>query len=228
MRLPGSIVVLLVAMSCVGGLLYAQSGDVAPRASAPSAKKDAKAKARLTVTPEREAAVLNFVQRNHAELAELLAYLKSDQPEEYERAIKEIFRTTERLALIQERDPLQYELEVALWTGQSRVQLLAARLKMSTSEELVKQLRDALARQNDSRLALLKHERQKAADRLEKVEGDIVRFEADREKIIDRQLQLLTRAADEGRPAKLGGKNAVKVKKNAKSPESKPANQSTP
>jgi hypothetical protein len=108
------------------------------------------------------------------------------------------------------------------------VQLLAAKLKMSTSEELVKQLRDALARQNESRLALLKHERQKASDRLEKVEGDIVRFEADREKIIDRQLQLLTRAADEGRPAKLGGKNAVKVKKNAKSPESKPANQSTP
>jgi hypothetical protein len=226
MRLSGFVVVLLVAMSCIGGLLYAQSGDVAPRGA--SAKKDAKAKARVTITPEREAAVLNFVQRNHAELSELLAYLKSDQPEEYERAIKEIFRTTERLALIQERDPLQYELEVALWTGQSRVQLLTAKLKMSTSEELVKQLRDALGRQNDSRLALLKHERQKAADRLEKVEGDIVRLESDREKIIDRQLQLLTRAADEGRPAKLGVKNAVKVKKNSKSPETKPANQSTP
>jgi len=228
MRLAGSIIVLLIAMSCVGGLLYAQSGDVAPRASAPSAKKDAKAKARLTVTPEREAAVLNFVQRNHAELAELLAYLKSDQPEEYERAIKEIFRTTERLALIQERDPLQYELEVALWTGQSRVQLLTAKVKMSTSEDLVKQLRDALARQNDSRVALLKHERQKAADRLEKVEGDIVRLESDREKIIDRQLQLLTRAAEEGRPARLSGKNAVKVKKNTKPADPKPANQSTP
>jgi hypothetical protein len=228
MRLSGFIVVLLVAMSCIGGLLYAQSGDVVPRASTSSPKRDAKGKARIAVTPEREAAVLNFVQRNHTELAELLAYLKSDQPEEYERAIKEIFRTTERLALIQERDPLQYELEVALWTGQSRVQLLAAKLKMSTSEDLVKQLRDALARQNESRLALLKHERQKAADRLEKLEGDIVRFESDREKVIDRQLQLLTRAAEEGRPAKLSGKNAVKVKKNAKSPETKPANQSTP
>jgi hypothetical protein len=228
MRLWGFIVVPLIAMLCVGGLLQAQAvfgqaGDAASRAA--KEKKDAKAKARLAITPEREAAVLNFVQRNHAELADLLAYLKSDQPEEYERAIKEIFRTTERLALIQERDPLQYELEVALWTGQSRVQLIAAKLKMSTSEELVKQLRDALGRQNDARLALLKHDRQKAADRLERVEADIVRFEADREKMIDRQVQLLTRAAEEGRPARLNSKNAVKVKKNTKQPETKSTNE---
>ncbi len=223
MRWSVSIVVLLVAMSCLGGLLYAQSGDVLPRTASP--KKDAKGKARLTVTPEREAAVLNFVRRNHIELAELLAYLKSDQPQDYERAIKEIFRTTERLALIQERDGLQYELEVALWTGQSRVQLLAAKLKMGASDDLVKQLREALTRQNESRLALLKHERQKAADRLEKVEGDIVRMEADREKIIDRQLQLLTSAAEEGRPARLNAKNAAKIKKNTKPSEAKSVNE---
>ena len=46
------------------------------------------------VTPEREAAVLNFVQRNHAELADLLAVLKTSQPDEYVRALREIFRAT--------------------------------------------------------------------------------------------------------------------------------------
>src|SRR5262245_61842208 len=200
------------AISC-GGLLFAQS-DAAKSATAvkspPSAgggsnpKKDGKARPGIALTPEREAAVTTFVQRNHPELAELLRYLKSGQPAEYERAIREISRTIERLSLISERDPLQYELEVAAWTAQSRVQLLGAKLKMESSDELLKELRTALATQNDAKLALLKHERQKVSDRLSKLDGDIGRIEEDREKLIDRQLQLLTQAASEGRPAKLG------------------------
>jgi hypothetical protein len=224
----------------LGGLLHAQSDDaknsaasvksdqsaLAPIRSPANPKKDAKAKSAITVTPQREAAVMTFVQRNHAELADLLGYLKTSQPDEYERAIKEIFRATERLDQIQDRDPLQYELEVAAWTAQSRVQLLAAKLKMGSSEEVRKQLREALKTQNEAKLSLLKHERQKVADRLSKLDSDITRYENDREKIIDRQLQLLTRAAAEGRPAKLGAKNAAKQgKKNVTTPETKPANQ---
>jgi hypothetical protein len=170
------------------------------------------------VTPEREAAVMTFVQRNHAELADLLIYLRAAQPEEYERAVKEIFRTTERLATIQERDPLQYDLEVAVWTAQSRVQLLAAKLKMGSSDDLVKQLRAALQAQNAAKVALFKHERQKAADRLEKLENDITRLEANRGDAVDRQLKLLTRAAAEGRPVKAGKKKAQAETKPATSP----------
>jgi hypothetical protein len=188
-------------------------------------KKDGKTRPAISVTPEREAAVLTFVQRNHAELSDLLGYLKKSQPGEYERAVREIFRTTERLAQIQERDPLQYELEVAAWTAQSRVQLLAAKLKMESSDELLKQLRDGIKTQNEARLALLKHERQKAADRLSRLDGAIAGFETSREEEIDKQMKLLTRAAAEGRPAKLGTKNAAKLtKKNANPPEKKPTN----
>jgi hypothetical protein len=232
-------VTFLIAALTVGGLLHAQTGDAAknaasvkavekssaPARGAANPKKDAKAKSTIAVTPEREAAVLTFVQRNHAELSDLLGYLKSSQPNEYERAVREIFRTTERLALIQERDPLQYELEVAAWTAQSRVQLLAARLRMESSNELLKQLRDGLMAQNEARLALLKHERQKAADRVSRMEAEITRIETSRDEVVDKQLKLLTRAAAEGRPAKLGAKNAAKqAKKNANPPEKKPAN----
>jgi hypothetical protein len=199
-----------------GSLLYAQSSSAPVGAAASSArpsgsaKKEAKAKAPLTITPEREAAVLTFVQRNHDELAELLGYLKESEPAEYERAVRDIFRTTERLAGIQERDLLQYELEVAAWTAQSRVQLLAAKLRMGSSDQLVDQLRDALRLQNDAKLALLKHERKKVADRLSKLDADIIRFENAKEDVIDRQLKLLTRGGMEGRPAKVGAKSAVK------------------
>jgi hypothetical protein len=232
MRLLGRISLMAAAAFC-GELLYAQSDAAkstatvkssAPTSSAANPKKDGKARTAIAVTPEREAAATTFVQRNHPELAELLGYLKSSQPAEYERAIKEISRTIERLAVISERDPLQYELEVAAWTAQSRVQLLAAKLKMGSNDELLKELRAALATQNDARLALFKHERQKVADRLSKLDSDIARFEGDREKMIDRQLQLLTQAAAEGRPAKLGAKNAAKqAKRNGNPPEKKPA-----
>jgi hypothetical protein len=232
MRWAG-LIAFISARLVWGGFFVTQMNEVqaddaksatAVKASAPArgsaaAKKDGKARPAMMVTPEREAAVLTFVQRNHAELAELLGYLKTSQPAEYERALREIFRTTERLATVQERDPLQYELEVAAWTAQSRVQLLAAKLKMGASDELLKQLREELKAQNESKLALLKHERQKASDRVSKLDGDIARFETDRERIIDQQLKLLTRAAAEGRPAKLGAKNAGKSgKKNAASP----------
>src|SRR5689334_3765831 len=119
MQLTGSIAVV-VGLLAVTSLVYGQGSavsvksvpSVSPRSSG-SAKKDGKIRPNIAVTPEREAAVMTFVQRNHVELADLLGYLKTSQPEEYERAIKDIFRTTERLAAIQERDPLQYELEIA-------------------------------------------------------------------------------------------------------------------
>jgi len=233
MHLVGRITIVAAALAC-GSLLSAQSSDSSSTSTAPSGaaspvaarpansgkptnggkpanggKKEAKSRAPLAITPAREAAVLAFVQRNHAELADLLGYLKNSQPDEYERAVKEIFRTTERLRQIQERDEVQYELEVAVWTAQSQVQLLAAKLKMSSSDELLKELRDALGVQNDAKLALLKHDRQRFADRLAKIHADIARFENDRESMIDRQLKLLVRTAGEGRPktsGKAGGK----------------------
>ena len=95
---------------------------------------------------------------------------------------------------------------------------------MGSSDELLKQLRDALKGQNEAKIALLKHERQKAADRVSKLESDISRFEKNPDDVVDKQLKLLTRAAAEGRPAKAGAKNAVKSKKNVSPPEKKPVN----
>jgi flagellar motility protein MotE (MotC chaperone) len=233
MRLARIITVIATTLAAAG-FIRAQTGDVraddaqrdpapitsAVKASAPFAgsaivKKEGKNRPALPVTPEREAAVLNFVQRNHAELADLLAVLKVSQPEEYERALREIFRATERMNQIQERDPLQYELEVAAWTAQSRVQLLAAKLKMNESEELIKQLRDGLKAQNAAKIALLKHERQKAADRMSKLDSDIGRYESGQDSLIDQQLRLLTRGG-ESRPTKLLPKTLPKTNVKAK------------
>jgi hypothetical protein len=214
------LVVILIAMASItiGGALFAQSGTATGKpAGAASAKKDGKTKPAIQITPEREAAALAFVQRNHAELADLLSALKTSQPEEYERAIRDIFRVTERLATIQERDPLQYELDVAAWTAQSRVELLAAKLKMGANEELIRQLREALQTQNSAKAALLKHERERVADRLKKLDTEIARFDGDRDELVNKQVKALTRAANESRPVKTIIKPASKAKKSTTS-----------
>ena len=153
----------------------------------------------IAVTPERVAAVMTFVQRNHPELADLLEHLKTNQPREYEQAIRDLHRVTERLAQIQERDPVLYELEVALWTSQSKVQLLSAQLKMAHSDEIRDQLRESLSHQMDARLAVLRHGRQRAADRLAKMDREISRLETERQDLIEKQLQTLTRPVTEPR-----------------------------
>lgn len=182
--------VALAGVSLAEALL-ADPGDK-PAGGQPATRKEQnKASKQLAVTPEREAAVTTFVQRNHPELAEILTHLKANQQRAYEQAIRELHRVTERLAGIQERDSSLYELEVAAWTAQSRVQLLAARLRMGESDAVRKELREALGAQADARLAVLKHQRAQTAERLAKTDGEINRLENNRSEFIDKQMQTL-------------------------------------
>jgi hypothetical protein len=191
------------------------SADSATAAATSVPRPAAKAKKNipLAITPEREAAAITFVERNHGELAGLLGSLKANQPKQYEQAIREIYRVTERLASVQERDPLLYELEVKLWTAQSQVQLLAARLKMSDSEEYRQQLREALSAQIAARLEVLKHQRTQAKERLAKMDREIQLVEENREQAIEKQLDVLTRLNAKTNPkavSKTVGKAPVK------------------
>ena len=71
-----------LALLALAGWLLAQIGRRAAasrckhRRRAAAAKTRSQSQTASRVTPEREAAVMTFVQRNHAELAELLAHLK--------------------------------------------------------------------------------------------------------------------------------------------------------
>lgn len=229
----------MTALLAAGGLLFADPGEepaadgrqaqssaaAAKQESVRASRKEGKKnnKTPMAVTPEREAAVRTFIERNHPELAGLLAHLKDNQPREYERAVRELHRVTERLAGVQERDALQYELEVRLWTAQSQVQLLAARLKMGQTEELKDQLRQAIGQQADAKVELLRHDRSRVAERLSRIDRDIARFEAGRDEIIEKQLELLTRASSQEKPAQPGTKAAANKPADSKAATSKPA-----
>lgn len=166
-----------------------------------------KNKVDLPFTAEREAAVMAFVQQNHAELKELLTYLRDNRRKDYERAIRDLARESERIGQFRDRDAKQYDLEVKAWTIKSRIQLLTAQMVMGDKDEIRSQLKSLLNEQLDVRLALIKRERERVQERLDKMESEIIRLENDRQKILDNQLHLLTKSAADS-------KNKVKVVKN--------------
>jgi hypothetical protein len=175
----------------------------------PAAKPGAAAKA-LIITPEREAAAITFVKQHHPELAELLTHLKESSPKEYERAIRELFRTSERLALVQERDSEAYDLELSLWKARSRAQLLAARLQMADDPTLRKELRSALEAEYDLRVRVLRHDRERLSQRVRGLDEQIERLGSRREAAIESQFQSLTRPSGKAAAKAKGVKKAAK------------------
>ena len=148
---------------------------------------------------------MTFVRQHHMELSELLKSLRASKPRIYQRAMADLFRTSERLTQIQERQPDRYDLELEFWKAQSRVQLIAARLSMGDAPKLRQQLREALIKQVDAKKRLLLLERSRLEARLAKLEGQIKRLDSGQARHIEQQIKLFTRlvqpASGAGKPA---------------------------
>jgi hypothetical protein len=195
---------------------FAVRGEPPKNQPAPAAKT-AKAPERAAMTPEREAAAITFVRQHHAELVDLLNQLKETKPAEYQAAIRELFQTSERLAQLREQDPQRYELELAAWKIKSRIQLLAARSTMSGDKSFEEQLRAALAEQADVRLNLLKLERDRTADRLQKLDKGIEQFQTGEAAEIERQFaRLMKNISGSRQQIKAGNPPAAAAKTNPK------------
>lgn len=181
-------IALLLAMAA-GQLAFAAPGDKRP-APATASDRGGSKKARLPgVTPAREAAVRTFVREHHPELVELLLVLKESAPQEYAAAIKDLFRTSERLAHLQERDAGRYQLELRRWKARSRVELLAARAQMGFDASARAALRSALAEELAARRALMENERERLLGRVRQLESQIDALSSERQ--IDRKVESL-------------------------------------
>jgi hypothetical protein len=181
-------------------------------------------------TAEREAAAVRFVSQHHAELKDLLVNLKTTDGKEYENAIRDLFRTSERLAQIQERgDAERYELELESWKTDSRVRLLAARLSMERdNRKLREELREELLKRIDLRLARVELDRRQMAEKLAGLDEQIARMKKQREQQADQSLQQLMKTVRRpgAGPAKDGAppKKSLPVRTTDDKPAEKKAN----
>lgn len=166
-----------------------------------------------TVTPAREAAALEFVRNHHPELIDLLEQLKAKSSREYQRVVGELFRTSERLAQLQETDSRRHDVALRIWKMRSRIQVLAARAALSDDPAVYEQLRVALAEQADIRREQLQLEVELAGERLKRAETALANFEQNRAKQLATQQDMLLKQIERARvknKIKLSGKAGSK------------------
>lgn len=191
----------------VSGLVVRSMADDKPaKASKPAAadkvpaKKPAAAEAPKVdnepISPKREAAAVAFAQQHHPQLAELLARLKASHPDQYTKALRELDKTLTRLEKARETDADRYAILLREWQLDSRVRLLAARITMTTSEELETELRQVLTERHDVRLQLLTYDREKSKTRLQKMDEQIAEHVQGRATSIDREFDRIKKTAE--------------------------------
>lgn len=182
----------------------------------------------IIITPEREAAALAFANLHHSELTALLTALSTRNPAQYQNALRDLYRASERLAQVQEKDAERYELDLADWKVSSRIQILVAKLSMAPSQAVKDELRLLIGEQADIRIKMLQLERDRAAARQAKAEELLQAAESGREAEVKRRYEMFlrgpkpkTKAAD--KDDKVVEKPAAKssVEKSADKPEPK-------
>jgi DNA-directed RNA polymerase subunit L len=170
------------------------------------------------IAMEQEAAAIALVQEHHKDLFELLIHLKEGLPQEYERAIRDLSRASDRLAQFEKRDPERYRLELQLWQAGSRRQLLAARLQMGYDESLLNELRNVLSEEQKLALAVLRHERERLAGRIAKIDEQITAQEDNADASVERKFTTLTKAAKNSERNAKNKNRKPAARKNTKDP----------
>jgi len=193
---------LLLSLLLTGSVAVAQSGD-GPKANDSTASRPSVSKSdRGQPKPERkttlsqrelldqEQSALAFAKANFPELAQLVASLKKQQPKEYQKAVRDLHRTADRLAKLQRHDPARHEMELKKWKCQTEIELLMAQCRLPTADkaQLRADLRKALLERHQLQLAALKQEHAKAAERLAKLDKQIQQMDRDHETSVDRLL----------------------------------------
>jgi hypothetical protein len=176
----------------VSAVAVLTAADAGPN---PATRKE-RAKPPVAVTAQQEAEVLQFLRQHHTELAELLGHLQLSRPADYNRAIRDIGHARERLRQFEKGDGERYELELQSWVIQSKIQLLVARLAMSDSESLRDELRHLLAEQFDLKLRFSQVERDRTAERLQKLDEQLRRLADSRAELLEKEFLSLTRSSE--------------------------------
>lgn len=198
-------VTLLAFSSAMGWEDNAKPG--LPRKLMPGAKRESKKEPSElpAFTATREAAALKFADQNHRDLKRLLEGLQKKDPVAYESAIRELFAESERMAELQIRDPEMHALALELWKTKSRIDLLAARLKLASSRKEYdeKVLRELIRKQIDLELNIARFEIRRVEKRLEKRKNEVYERETTIEQqLVDRFDQLLKKPRVVEAPAK--------------------------
>lgn len=163
-------------------------------AAKPSKTADKDRKNFNPLNAQREKLAIEFAKSHHPELAELIQRLKKHKPREYKRAIRDLDTTLTKLDRFKKRDSERYRLTLERWEIDSRIRLLAARVSVMGSSDDESELKSLIKQRVNLQLALLKHEKQQAENRIQKIKKSISEIEQNREEFVDTELKKLKRS----------------------------------
>lgn len=176
-----------------------------PKADLPKSKQPASKRPADIQLDDKQ--VRAFVKEHHAELDQLLDRLQKDSPVEYAKAIDETRGIAERVARYQNRMPKRAEYEIARWKVDSRVRLLTARMVSLMAEPVegvehpdLEAARVQLHELAEQRVQLeidrIEADRRALTERLKSLESQAERFNSDRQAVVDKQFQTLTKSVE--------------------------------
>lgn len=179
------------------------------RGSAADRKKTAAEPGSAADVSAQAVAARSFAAANHPELIPLLDQLEQSSPRQYQQAVGELARSSERFQRMRQTTPGRYETALAGWKLDSRIRLLAARMSADDSPRLAEDLRHLLQERLAVRQQELTYEHDRLTARLEQVQQLLDRIEADPAAQVERDFlkvqRMLRRKSSSGRPARPAG-----------------------
>jgi hypothetical protein len=152
---------------------------------------------------DSEVETMAFVREHHPELARVLGSLKARNQAEYRKAIGELSTVARNLAEVKTRNPKRYELALDAWKARSRVELLAAQLAGSPTEELRSQLRTAIEFKVDAEIRRQQFDLAQAEETARKLRQSLDHLENHRDEVVEARFRALQpRKAKGGKPGK--------------------------
>jgi hypothetical protein len=159
------------------------------------AEEKAKALAAVDIDADEESAALKFAKEHHPDLAKLLGPMKSARPKEYQKAVRELSRTADRLIRLETRSPERYAIELDLWKTESRLRLIAVRTAMVDDDERREQIEKLVTDRNALKIKLYEFEREEAKSRISQLDKQIEALKAQESNAVRKEVDRLVNSA---------------------------------
>jgi len=196
---------------CWSSFLAAKDRDRENRAKSRSPERPVtkigktQADTQLPITEEMETAALTFAKEHHSELSDLLEKLKKGKRAEYERAIRQLVVVEKHLAGVRKQSPSRYETSRTLWSLNSKIRLVAARMTKSKSADsmLEAELHGLVSERLKVKVDQMREQREALAKQIAALQKDldladkrILDVESDHEAAVQADIERVKRGAE--------------------------------
>jgi hypothetical protein len=181
---------LVGCLLCLAAVVLGSANAVAqmgsPSAGQPQGNPAPQSPPPPVFTEEREAAALTFVRKNRPELLAMLAGIKLRKPAEYQRAVGDLFRTSEMLTSVRQEDPGRYELALKGWQAEMHAGTLFARLvgQPDETKKVEAELRQAVEKVVELQI-------EQSAYQVRRMDGELERLRKQHQELQSRRAELV-------------------------------------